>query len=155
MDETAEKLKKFASEILAKSKEEMGLVRIGGNAFLDQDTNETIWTFEFDEVGTLYSGAMFMTRDVVEATAAGDFEPIRGWLLTQVGYIAAGFIVQGLELPDKIEMVIGDWFTSSQVKGNASATATLNKLADTLREEYKLWMAMNGGMTSHLPVGEA
>ena len=155
MDETAEKLKKFASEILANSKEEMGLVRIGGNAFLDQDTNETIWTFEFDEVGTLYSGAMFMTRDVVEATAAGDFEPIRGWLLTQAGYITAGFIVQGLELPDKIEMVIGDWFTSSQVKGNASATATLNKLADTLREEYKLWMAMNGGMTSHLPVGEA
>jgi hypothetical protein len=52
-------------------------------------------------------------------------------------------------------MVIGDWFTSSPVKGNAKATATLNKLADTLREEYKLWMVMNGGMNSHLPVGEA
>jgi hypothetical protein len=155
MDETAEKLKKFASEILAKSKEEMGLVRIGGNAFLDQDTNETIWTFEFEEVGTLYSGAMFMTRDVVEATAAGDFEPIRGWMLTQVGYIAAGFIVQGLELPGKIEMVIGDWFTSSQVKGNASATDTLNKLADTLREEYKLWMATSVALGSHLAPGEA
>ena len=154
MDETAEKLKKYASDILAKSKDETGLVRIGGHAFLDQDTNETIWTFEFDGVGTLFDGAMPMTRDVVEAAAAGDFEPIKGWMITQVGLIAAGLIVQGFDLPDKIEMVIDDWFTASPVKGNARATATLNKMADSLRKEYESWMAVSA-VNSHLPIAEA
>jgi hypothetical protein len=155
MDQTTEKLKKYARDILEMSTEEVGLVKIGGNAFLDKESRETIWTFEFDGIGTLYDGAMPMNRHVVVSAAAGDFEPLKSWLIEQVGLIVAGFIVQGQDLPDSVELVIGEWINVQPIKGNDKAVASLNRMADGLRKEFEMWMKMSAGIGSHIPVAEA
>ena len=155
MDKTAETLKAYASYILATSNDEVGMVRIGANAFQDQDTKEIIWVFEFNGVGTLYEGVTPMGREVLVAIADDDFEPLKSWMINDVGIIAAGLLAQGLDLPDTIELVIGEWTNSQPVKSSAKATAALRKMADSMKKEFNAMVAMTTGLSAHIPVGEA
>lgn len=155
MDKTAETLKAYASYILATSNDEVGMVRIGANAFQDQDTKEIIWVFEFNGVGTLYEGVTPMGREVLVAIADEDFEPLKSWMINDVGIIAAGLLAQGLDLPDIIEITIGEWSNSQPVRGNEKATSALRKMADSMKKEFNAMVAMTAGLSTHIPVGEA
>ena len=152
MDNTGKTLINAARELLKQSSDEIGDVLIGGHAFQDTETKEIIWSFEFNAPGTLYEGMMPMHRSVVEATAAGDFEAVRSWLIDNAGHIAAALHATGLELPDKIELVIGEWANCQQIKGSDKATSALKRMAAQIGSAYKDWMIQQA---SHVVAAEA